>query len=194
MSARAGRARVGCRARRRRPRSCAGLRRRAPARRVDEHVREQNRVPKPLERVATPLGVGERRLEDADGRLQIAQLRVGATERVRDRERSLRMRLGGFLEERDGSARVADRVRDLAEPGERARRSVRSSGSRAAVNSRSASIVSPRPSATSASSNGSCAEPGRPDASSSASAPRRLASRRRSWSDGMRSPFSSRET
>ena len=89
--------------------------------RVDEHVREQNRVPKPLERVAAPLGVVERLLEHADGGLQIAQLRVGAPERVRDGERSLRVRLGGLLEERDGSARVADRVRDLAEAGERAR-------------------------------------------------------------------------
>ena len=81
----------------------------------------RTRVPKPLERVAAPLGVCECRLEHADSGLQVAQLRVGATERIRDRERSLRVRLGGLLEERDGSAGVADRVRDLAQAGERAR-------------------------------------------------------------------------
>ena len=88
---------------------------------VDERVGEQNRVAKPLERVAAPLGVGERFLEDAGSSLQLAQLRVRAAERICDRERSLRMCLGGFLEQRHRPARVADRVGDLAEAGEGSR-------------------------------------------------------------------------
>src|SRR5206468_1441277 len=64
---------------------------------------------------------GERFLEDAGGSLQLAQLRVRAPERICDRERSLRMCLGGFLEQRHRPARVADRVGDLAEAGEGSR-------------------------------------------------------------------------
>src|SRR3954469_20867836 len=64
---------------------------------IDEHVREQYRVPKPLERVIAFLGVGKRLLEHTDSSLQIAELCIRAPKRIRDRKCSLRMRRGGFL-------------------------------------------------------------------------------------------------
>ena len=105
------------------------------------------------------------------------------------------MRFGRLLEERDRSARVADRARDLAEAGERAgpKRSI-VRVERGGEQLLGLDRLAERRARARASSNGSRAARGRPEASSSASAPRRLASRRRSCSDGMRSPFSSRDT
>ena len=98
---------------------------------VDVRVREQHREAERLDRVGAPVGVRAAALEEGDRRLELADHRVRAPERVG------RLRMGelveavvrhGLLEELDRASRVAVPEGELSEPREGFRALGRSAG------------------------------------------------------------------